>query len=193
MRFLRSKKNQSGTDNELLEAYRRSPDSRIIEILFERYCHLAFAVCMKYLRNEEDSKDAVMHLFARMHDDLVKYRIDHFSHWLYVITKNYCLKELKNRKDFSTLEEAGLADTGGEPNDGEEDFDLTPQHLQQLDKALAALSQEQMQCVRLFYLEERTYREIADQTGFTMKQVKSFIQNGKRNLRNYLERKNGNG
>lgn len=192
MRFLRSKKNRAGTDSELLEEYRRSPDGQIIEILFERYCHLAFAVCMKYLRNEEDSKDAVMHLFARMHDDLVKYRIDHFSHWLYVITKNYCLKELKSRKNFSTLEEAGLADTGGESNDGEEDFDLTPQHLQQLDNALAALSEEQMQCVRLFYLDEKTYKEIADQTGFTLKQVKSFIQNGKRNLRNYLERKNGN-
>jgi len=192
MRFLRSKKNRAGTDSELLEEYRRSPDGQIIEILFERYCHLAFAVCMKYLRNEEDSKDAVMHLFARMHDDLVKYRIDHFSHWLYVITKNYCLKELKSRKNFSTLEEAGLADTGGESNDGEEDFDLTPQHLQQLDNALAALSEEQMQCVRLFYLDEKTYTEIADQTGFTLKQVKSFIQNGKRNLRNYLERKNGN-
>ena len=176
-----------------MEEYRRSPDSQIIEILFERYCHLAFAVCMKYLRNEEDSKDAVMHLFSRMHDDLLKYRIDHFSHWLYVITKNHCLKELKNRKNFSTLEEAGLADSGGEINDGEEEFDLTPQHLQLLDNALAALSREQMQCVRLFYLEERTYREIADQTGFTLKQVKSFIQNGKRNLRNYLERKNGNG
>jgi RNA polymerase sigma-70 factor (ECF subfamily) len=69
---------------------------------------------MKYLKNEEDSKDAVMHLFARMPEDLLKYRVEQFSHWLYVITKNYCLKELKNRKNFSTLEEAGLA--GAEPD-----------------------------------------------------------------------------
>jgi len=193
MRFLRSKKNLDIPDSELLEAYRHSPQSQIIEILFERYCHLAFAVCMKYFKNEEDSKDAVMHLFARMPEDLRKYRVDHFSHWLYIITKNYCLKELKNRKNFSSLEDAGLADTGSVHPDAEEDFDLTPLHLQQLDRALAALSKEQMECVKLFYLEERTYKEIADQTGYSLKQVKSFIQNGKRNLRNYLERKNGNG
>jgi RNA polymerase sigma-70 factor (ECF subfamily) len=193
MRFLRSKKKPDIPDSELLETYRHSPQSEIIEILFERYCHLAFAVCMKYLKNEEDSKDAVMHLFAHMPEDLQKYKVDHFSHWLYIITKNYCLKELRSRKNFSTLEEAGLPNAVGAHPGDEEDFDLTPRHLQQLDQALAALSKEQMECVKLFYLDERTYKEIAGQTGYSLKQVKSFIQNGKRNLRNYLERKNGNG
>ena len=191
MRFLQTKKNTDIPDSELLEEYRRSPQSGIIEILFDRYCHLAFAVCMKYLKNEEDSKDAVMHIFERLHEDLGRYRVQNFSHWLYILTRNHCLKELKSRRTVVSLEEIHLAGEDRAEPDEERDFDITPVYPEQLQDAIAELSEEQMRCIRLFYLEEKTYNEIASLTGFSFKQVKSYIQNGKRNLRNYLERKSG--
>jgi RNA polymerase sigma-70 factor (ECF subfamily) len=182
MRFLRSKKTSAQSDEALLEEYRRTGERSVMETLFDRYCHLAFAVCMKYLKNEEDSKDAVLHIFERMHADLAKYRVERFSHWLYVLTRNYCLKELKSRKPLAAVEE--LPDTVEEAPEN----DFTPELLGRLGEALSSLNEGQRVCIRLFYLEEKTYQEIAGQTGYDLKQVKSYIQNGKRNLRKYLTR-----
>src|SRR5436190_20772702 len=131
MRFLRSKKKSALSDDELLEEYRRTGERSIIETLFDRYCHLALAVCMKYLKNEEDSKDAVLDIFERMHTDLARYHVKQFSHWLYVLTRNYCLKVLKSRKAVvpaEDLPETGVTDDAAD--------DLTPERLATLDTAL---------------------------------------------------------
>ena len=50
------------------------------------------------------------------------------------------------------------------------------------------LNPEQKQTVELFYLQEKSYKEIVDQTGFSMNDVKSYIQNGKRNLKIMLSK-----
>ena len=182
MRFLRSKKKSSQPDDILLAEYRLTGNPQVMEVLFDRYSHLAFAVCMKYLKDEEDSKDAVLHIFERMHSDLLRYEVQRFSHWLYVLTRNYCLKQLKAKTPTSGLESIPAE----EPGDDEPMLDA--EMLRKLDDALSALNEGQRLCIRLFYLEERTYQEIASTTGYDIKLVKSHIQNGKRNLRNFLTR-----
>jgi RNA polymerase sigma-70 factor (ECF subfamily) len=58
-----------------------------------------------------------------------------------------------------------------------------------LEQSLIELSQEQRHCVTLFYLQKKSYQQISESTGFNYMQVKSFIQNGKRNLRALVEKK----
>jgi RNA polymerase sigma-70 factor (ECF subfamily) len=57
-----------------------------------------------------------------------------------------------------------------------------------LEKCIETLGDEQKQCVKLFYLQEKCYKEITESTGFDMNKVKSYIQNGKRNLKICMEK-----
>jgi RNA polymerase sigma-70 factor (ECF subfamily) len=186
MRFLRSRKVLQQDDATIIAAYRETSDNSYLGILFDRYSHLAFAVSMNYLKNEEDSKDAVIHVFEKLAVDLKKYEINNFSHWLYSVTKNYCLKQLNKRTFTIRLDEGAdyLAS-----DDKEQDEPLTDQLLSHLDEAITTLNEEQKKCIKLFYFEDKSYREIETMTGYTFEKVKSYIQNGKRNLKIYLLKK----
>lgn len=61
--------------------------------------------------------------------------------------------------------------------------------LKDLEEAMQHLKKEQKTCIRMFYLQRKSYQSIAEETGFNLLQVKSYIQNGKRNLRLLLEKK----
>ena len=183
MRFLRSKKTLQMDDAAVIAAYRSTSDSVYLGVLFDRYCHLVFAVSMNYLKNEDDSKDAVLRIFEKLSEDLKKYEIRNFSTWLYSITKNDCLKQLREKK-FSVPLDGELYALATEEDIS--DPDLTDQMLSHLSEALAFLNEPQGTCVKLFYLEEKSYKEIEAITGYSYDKVKSYIQNGKRNLKIYL-------
>jgi len=182
MKFLRSRKVFQEDDASVLIAYRDSSDPFYLGILFDRYSHLVFAVSMNYLKNEEDSKDAVIHIFERLAGDLKKYEIRNFSHWIHRVTKNYCLRQLNKRPFTVNLNEEVDYLAGEAP--AEESF--ADQYLSHLDEAMATLNDEQKTCVKLFYLDEKSYKEIENITGYNFEKVKSYIQNGKRNLKIYL-------
>lgn len=177
------------TDEELIRAYVRSDNADHFGLLFERYTHLVFGLCMKYLKNEADAEDAVMSIFEKLMTDLKKHNVKNFKSWLYQVSKNHCLMflrkrklhdraqgELKIEKQEEFMEMLHNVHHNNEPREVEG-------ILISLHKALEKLRNEQRICIELMYLEKMTYREIADNTGFSMKQVKSFIQNGKRNLK----------
>ena len=173
-------------DKELLDRFYESYDNKWLGILLPRYTLLLFGVCMKYLKNEEDAKDAVQQVFLKAISELHKYRVDYFKSWLYMIAKNHCLTKLRkiphspielNEKIMATPDEYFRLDTYIEQDAG-----LSNMHL-----AMQQLSAEQKDCLTLFYLEKRSYAEVAAQTGFSLLQVKSYIQNGKRNLRLLLK------
>jgi len=186
MRFLRSRKVFKQDDAAVLEAYRNTSDSLYLGILFDRYSHLVFAVSMKYLKNEEDSKDAVLQVFEKLSVDLKKYRINEFSHWIHTVTKNHCLRLLKKRSFDVQLDETQAYFAPEEKSDEDK---LTDHLLKYLDEALADLNDEQQTCVKLFYLNERSYKEIEEMTGYPYEKVKSYIQNGKRNMKIFLLKK----
>ncbi len=173
------------TDDELLQIYRSTKSAEVITILFNRYYHLVYGVCMKYLKNTENAKDSTMQIFEKLMDDIPKHDIQFFKAWLYRVSQNHCLMQLRSRKyntvSFDVIQERGVEyDESLHPALAKEEL------LTKMEHAITELNDEQRRCVELFYLEKKTYFEIMDLTGFTFMQVKSHIQNGKRNLKNKL-------
>ncbi len=177
------------TDAELLDLFHVSHDNEILGVILQRYTLLLFGVSMKYLKNEEEARDAVQQIFLKVIQELQKYKVEYFKSWLYMVTKNHCLMKIRDRqgKQATPLNEMLMA-TPGEETDKQRL--LENEHtLVLMEQSLKELNLEQQQSVTLFYLEKKSYQEIADLTGFTMMQVKSHIQNGKRNLRILIEKK----
>jgi RNA polymerase sigma factor (sigma-70 family) len=177
------------TDQELLEKFYASHDNELLGILLQRYTLLLLGVCMKYLKNEEEAKDSVQQIFLKVIQELHKYRVEYFKSWLYMVAKNHCLMKLRDRQGKQTTE---LNDRFSAAANSETDWQALIQNNHTLDlmqSALAELNPEQYQCVTLFYLQKKSYQEISAETGFNMLQVKSYIQNGKRNLKILIEKK----
>lgn len=177
------------TDQEILDRFYTDGDNEWLGILLERYTLLILGVCMKYLKNEEEARDAVQQVFLKAITELHKYHVTYFKSWLYMISKNHCLMRLRdaNGKNVKAIQENMLSTAQDNP------ASRTPAEndrlLSILEMSLQELNKEQKQCVTLFYLEKKSYQEIAENTGFTLMQVKSHIQNGKRNLRLLVDKK----
>lgn len=176
------------TDQEILALFYKEKNNEYLGHLLSRYTLLLLGTCMKYLKDENDAKDAVQQIFVKVINELNKYQVDYFKTWLYTVTRNHCLMELRKNKYRNRLTEmADLADTE----------DLTEMHqllekekeVQELLLAIDALKEEQANCIRLFYLKKMSYDAISSATGYSFLQVKSHIQNGKRNLKLLLENK----
>ncbi len=189
--FKRSPKQKDPSDATLIQNYKTHNDNAALAELFERYSHLIFCVCLKYLKAEEDSKDAVMEIFQKLTAALDKHKIDNFKGWLFTVTKNYCLMKIRS-KEKKLIRLSKFEESDGifvEYPSWEHLYnDVNKEELQNsnLEAALNQLNEAQRVCIQLFYFEEKTYRKIAEITGFEVKQVKSYIQNGKRNLKNIL-------
>ncbi len=169
-------------DNELLAYYYADSNNRWLGILLQRYTLLLYGVCMKYLKNEEEAKDAVQQVFEKAIQELAKYKVDYFKSWIYMVAKNHCLMKLRDKGKLpAELKDKHLT-TPAEITDRTELLQKE-ELMDELAKALPQLNSDQKLCIELFYLEKKSYVEIAGQTGYTMMQVKSHIQNGKRNLK----------
>ena len=175
-------------DQELLEKYYSSHDNELLGVLLQRYTLLLLGVCMKYLKNEEEAKDSVQQVFLKAITELKKYRVDYFKSWLYMIARNHCLMKLRDRHGKIPKE---LSDNLPVADDTllQADYIQKDRVLSYMETALNELSGEQKTCVTLFYLQKKTYQEISSDTGFSLLQVKSYIQNGKRNLKILVEKK----
>ena len=191
MFFKRSPKKATKEDDELLRLYQASGDIAYLGELYERYIHLVFGVCMKYLKNKEDSKDMSMQLFEKLTEAAKAHEIRNFKSWLHVLAKNECLMLLRSRKykqQKAAMEINESRDVEMEPALHPTEEQALENNLQELELAIEALPPGQKECIRLFYLEQKCYKEIAELSGHELKQVKSFIQNGKRNLRIYMQK-----
>ena len=175
------------TDSELLDLYQLDKNQEWIGILLQRYTLLLLGVCMKYLKDENEARDCVQHIFLKVLTEVSKYRIDYFKSWLYMVAKNHCLMRLRE-KGSKTAKELN-EDMAVFSETAEQDLFTSEVAYDHLELAINELGEEQRQCVILFYLKKNSYQQIADKTGFTLLQVKSYIQNGKRNLRINLEKK----
>lgn len=178
------------TDDELLQKFYTDHDNKWLGLLLPRYTLLLLGVCMKYLKSEEDAKDCVQQVFLKVIDELHKYRVDYFKSWIYMVAKNNCLMILRNKGKVPVELNEQIAKSPDEPPDT---ISLIEKEilLSKMQKCLQDLNAEQQQCVTLFYLEKKSYTEISDMTGFSMLQVKSYIQNGKRNLKLMMASDNG--
>lgn len=174
-------------DGELLQRFWQTQNNEWLGILLQRYTLLLFGVCMKYLKNENDAQDCVQQIFLKVIQEVSKYKIDYFKSWLYMVAKNQCLTLLRDKKGKIPVE---LTETNGrfvyEEQKQEEQPVITDDLLKQ---ALSGLNEEQYKCVTLFYLQKNSYQRISEVTGYPILKVKSYIQNGKRNLRLIIEKK----
>jgi RNA polymerase sigma factor (sigma-70 family) len=176
------------TDQELLEKFYAGHNNEWLGILLQRYTLLLLGVCMKYLKNEEEAKDSVQQVFLKAIQELHKYKVEYFKSWLYMVAKNHCLMRLREKqgKTSTDVEKQPIA----APEEPDMERLLETDHtLDLMETALQELNNEQQQCVTLFYLQKKSYNQISETTGFSLLQVKSYIQNGKRNLKILIEKK----
>ena len=173
-------------DKELLELFYSDGNNEWLGILLERYTGLLLGVSLKYLRNEEDARDSVQQIFMKVINELQKYKVEYFRSWLYMVAKNHCLMQLRNKHNRHTEinENLSVADEpAGAQTPEEKENEFT-----RMEKALSLLNEEQRICLTLFYFQKKSYLEIAEFTSTPVMQVKSNIQNGKRNLKIQMQR-----
>jgi RNA polymerase sigma-70 factor (ECF subfamily) len=177
------------SDNELLNRYREKQDLDLLGALYQRYMLLVYGVCLKYLKNRDDSQDAVMQIFETLIHDVPRFEIRNFKSWLYGVARNHCLMKLRKdiRERDKQHEIAGElfmeSTTILHPLEEEDDEEIR----ERLKTCLEQLKEEQRRCIELFYYQQQCYREIAAELMYDELKVKSFIQNGKRNLKICLE------
>ncbi|HAE12930.1 MAG: sigma-70 family RNA polymerase sigma factor [Chitinophagales bacterium] len=184
-------------DEVLLTQYRISGDLSIVGELYKRYSHLVFGVCMKYLKNEALAEDLSMQVFEKLITDLKNHEVNNFRPWLHMVTRNECLMHLRRDKKMRVVElepgrteddDADVVEFASEEH--LDDVHLKEEQLVMLEAGIRELNEDQRTCIELFFLHKRSYQEIADLTGYDLNKVKSYIQNGKRNLRIYMEKRN---
>lgn len=165
--------------------YYKTRNQEFLGVLLERYTLLLFGVCMKYLKNKDEAEDAVQQVFLKTLSSAANTRIRNMGGWLYQVARNECYSRLRehNTADFS---EETLDKTVAEQTNHLTEALEKEQKYQQLESAIGSLNEKQRICVTLFYLQEKSYKEIAEQLDMSLKEVKSHIQNGKRNLKNSL-------
>ncbi|MBL7682250.1 MAG: sigma-70 family RNA polymerase sigma factor [Flavipsychrobacter sp.] len=174
-------------DEELVFRYAQRNEQAAFTTLFERYGHLVFGVCFKYLKDPEAAKDAMQQIFIKLLEDLKRFKIEIFKPWLYQVSKNYCFMQL--RKTVYEINNDTDAAADMEFEDGWHHKVEQEQLLDSLEISIEELGDEQRICIKLFYLDKLSYADITARTGWTMMQVKSAIQNGKRNLKMKIEAK----
>jgi len=181
------------TDEELLNEFKKNFNQEVLAQLYLRYTDLVYGVCMKYLKNEEESRDAVINIFEKLLVSLKKYEIKNFTTWIHSVARNYCFALLQQNKKKMNHQAIPIDietdDMIADPSAYEEE-QLKALELRNLEEAMHSLNTEQKTCIELFYLEKYCYEEITEKTGYTLNQVKSYIQNGKRNLKIYLTGRN---
>jgi RNA polymerase sigma-70 factor (ECF subfamily) len=187
-----SGKHRERSDEELLLQFRKSGNLELLGELYSRYMHLVYGVSLKYLEDRDEAKDSVMEIFEKLITELPRHQVEVFKSWLYVLTKNHCLMQLRSRKQAEKkLEGLKIEHDFMESSDEMHPIDREDQsHEKELRECIEELKLEQKQCIELFYYQQLCYREISLQLQMDEKKVKSYLQNGKRNLKICLESKN---
>lgn len=178
--------NASLSDQELLEHFYHDGNSEWLGILLQRYTLMLLGVGMKYLKDEDAAKDVVQQVFLKSLNEIPKYRITYFKSWLYTLAKNQCLMQLRAKPNIRVDE--NLHKLPQEEHHLQEQTEQIVK-LEKMQQAIEELNQEQRSCITLFYLEKKSYQETSEITGYSIHQVKSFIQNGKRNLKIKIQKR----
>lgn len=185
--FLKNISPEQFTDLELIAAFKKTGDVQHISTLYQRYMELVYGVCLKYFKDSERSKDAVMDIFEELYKKLDRYQIKHFKSWLHVLAKNHCLMQLRSPKTINNSE------FNAERMQFEQETHLEDEHLikeenyTKMEDCIGKLPEEQRKTIELFYLQSKCYNDIVLITGIEWNKIRSHIQNGRRNLKKCME------
>lgn len=174
------------SDEQLIEGFTLQNDATYIAELFGRYADLVFGLCLKHLKDVHDSEDTAYEIFEILLKKIPTNNITQFKSWLYRVTSNYCIDKIRKRKTNQII----YVDDKFESfidildyNDSQEKEAL----LKKIDNCLSKLNEDQKTCIDLFYFQEKTYQDIALTLNISWSATRSYIQNGKRNLKICME------
>ncbi len=182
------------SDENLVINYQNTKNNLVVGELFKRHSLMCYTVCIKYLKNDDAAHDATMNIFEKLFNDLQKHQINNFKSWLHTVCKNHCLILLRKPNvlisiDESEEENSHLFMQLSNVLNHDDNKHEKEEKLQVLEQSIFELKDKQRECIELFFLKQKSYQEISKQTGYTENEVKSYIQNGKRNLKILLEQK----
>ena len=185
VRFIRSLKKMS--DNELIIAYKESENIEYVGELFQRKTHLIASLSLKFLKNDADAEDATYEVFEILSKDLLRHEVSNINSWLFSVTRNHCYKKLRKtineREKINEEKNSAISFMQNVSDDDLLEKELLEEQLDLMEEMIELLSEEQRICLKLFYLEKKSYLEIVEETKYELKKVKSYIQNGKRNVK----------
>lgn len=175
------------SDKELLDLYKSKGDTEVLGQLYARYMELVYGLCLKYFKDTQKAEDAVIEIFEQLIIKVPKHEIKQFKSWLYVLAKNHCLMQLRKKsKEITQNLEPDLMHSVDSRHHTFE-IDAEEGEEEKLKKCIEQLPEKQKTCIQLFYLEDKSYKEIAASSGEDVGKIRSYIQNGRRNLRNCME------
>jgi len=186
-----SKEIQQKSDEQLIALYQQSGDNQWLGLLLERHTLLLLGIALKYLKDKAQAQDAVQQIFIKTITHFPKEPIQNFKGWLYILMRNHCFGILRSANHYFASDDV-LAHIAAPDDKTREELMSDELMRQNIHQAIDSLNSEQQICIRLFYIEERSYKEIMERTNFSFEQVKSYVQNGKRNLKIALQKKNNN-
>lgn len=186
--FIKAKDETTLTDAELVQLYRANADLNVLSNLYQRYMDLIYGICLKYLKDPETAKDAVINIYEELIVKLKQHEVSNFKSWLYTLSRNHCLMQLRKEKGHHTVE---IPETFMQSGDltHPDAVEQKEEQLNSMEKCLEQLPAEQKTCVTLFYLQGKCYNDITEQTGIEWNKVRSYIQNGRRNLKLCMDKK----
>jgi len=160
------------TDDELAE-------------LYDRYAHVLFHRCRRILRNDEDANDAVQETFAKVirNADTFRQQSSPLT-WMYAISTNYCLNQVRNRNTRRDKRENHKAEIGG-PSVVEPSGEAREDHARIL-ALLDDADDETRACVVHTFFDECTRQETAQLVGLSVptvrKRINTFLDRARRQL-----------
>ena len=170
------------SDDELLKHFIQTSDQELLGQLYSRYVSLVYGLCLKYLQQVEDAEDAVINIYEELVHKIRNYQIENFKTWLYSVAKNHCLQILRKEKNL-IFEEIDARIMESDDFEHLLDVNEDKEKEEALNYCLDTLPEEQRQCVNHFFFDDFSYADIVEKTGYALNKVKSYIQNGKRNLK----------
>lgn len=142
---------------------------------------LIYGSCLKYLKNEMEAEDAVMEIYEKISKKILTNNIENFRAWIYMVSRNHCFEILRTKTRTSTKKnDAAImySEKVFHPDDVTKE-----QALKTMENCLDQLETFQRDCIKKFYFEKVSYMDIAQQLDLAYNQVRSRIQNGRRNLK----------
>ena len=180
------RKKSAYSETALLDAIQKG-NGKALEILYNHYHHLVFGICLKYLKNKDDAKDVVTEICQKLASEIKRTKIRNFKSWFYVLVRNHCYHVLKENQRYKHISLDNVKNhTHFMEYPGFESPDYDPCDDKTLHKAIEQLKPKQKECITMFYLEQQSYQDITEKTGYDLKQVKSHLQNGRRNLKRLI-------
>ena len=182
------KKEEARSDADLVQHYQQTGDQKALSLLYERYVELVFGVCLKYFKDATLAEDAVMNIYEELITKVKGHEIKQFKSWLHVLSRNHCLMQLRRKKITVSFEPQLMQSVDLRHHNNVEVEDKKEMQLQGLEKCIETLADKQKACIELFYLKGKSYKEIAEERGEAISKIRSYIQNGRRNLKICMEK-----